>query len=1852
MAQVNLPLLKKIFLRGSLVLAALLLLAVVGLFLFFEPLARLVLAPMREQINGDIRFSHARLGLGAVRLEDVSVTNTQGEPVITADEMLIDFNLRRLLTDHWARGIDGIVLTRPGLRLVVDKAGQFNLAGLLPESTSEGGGFLSLYEGSITLEDGYAIYRDARGLGLLYEMSEVDGFLQFHEGQAELDLRVRPMNAEKAMPVVGSVRFDPPGVHLRTTFEDLDLTPFTGMGSALIEEGRVSGDLTLHSQAESWGGLAGQAFAVGELELHDLSAQVPSLPVGVEHLSGKLEVAGRTVSTEGLTGTVKDSPFKLWGEAGLGGLYLSLQMPELDLARAREIVAQAPAAKGKVALDATIEGTPERPRIEGLVTGQDLRVEGRPLERVKARFELVDQLLTLQEIQAQSPLGNFSGSGLAFLEGEPGVLLHLQGQGARVSEMVPGVAEEADFSVAVVGTQKQPLVFGQGSLRGLGAWSQGLTEARGRFLASRETVMVYDGSASGAGSTVNLPFTFVDPETKEVVGVANTPGFAWSGGGASANLAGRATFWGDLDELESLRAVGHLEGGSVSYGGYQASGVRGPFAANLQQLLLPDLRAEALGGSVEMAAEVWLNEQSVDLVARGSNLELNGSRGDGVVKVLGRGDGAAVFAAAAEAPNLKLVAQGQRRPDGGVRALAWVDALQPGQGRVLAQGAGYGSLNDLQLVYNGTLQPTQLAVDRMLLSGEGRLRGNLLALERNLLTWETHFTPEVDLPVIGYHGHAYEFFGPNMAPPLEPVVYDSFPFPGHNSVLVNGTTNLATRRLDFNFIAAGLDLGWLATLNTIELPFQVESGLVSARGHLGGSWSNPQPGGRVEVPWMVLSRPGAEQRYYYSMAARLDQSLNLLLSGQTFDPRLERGEFGPDMISAQGKVSAQAVDLRLKVSHWPARELALLAPESMAGLIPWGLVSSNNLHLWGSPSSPSLAGTVELENGGLRLADQTIPIDLARLDFSGQQGEIRLSDLLVQSGDAQLRGRGKRTASGRLEGDFWAESFPLARLRNDLKGNADAAAHLEGTSLYVAFESEAVDYRGVTIEELVLGRIQRRDDELVTDPEHGVQVRIEGDRVAIRIPDQGFHARLEDSVVTASGAVSAGLPTQPLLSYLTSPDGPDFGRAGVPFRAQATHLTDRAVALLMDQQSGPARVTASGTLTLEGQWYRDHLLAAGPGLPSYQLELQDFELQSGDRKISLEEPTTIAYRRDGTAGRLVAGMTAFDFHQGEERQGHLEGEANLALMQAPDARPESELHLGAGGIPLSSFLPDWLKAQGNIDSLEVNLSGPLLRPELGAFLQSDQAELGGVSVVQTIVGLASEGDGRVRFQGPRGEPARVFLGPTPSPDHALSLDGWAEFDWRQAEPVPQDRLAPVWQGRELRRDSQVEMQASLVDKGLALAQAILGENYQTAGNLEGNLTLQGQLNAPDLTGQVQVSDGRIQGETFGELSGLNSLLTFDRIGADEAEVSPVGRNLDGAIINRYAIESFQAQLNGQPIQAGGKAELVGLEPVYIDARLFGKDLPLRLPDLFSGKFTMDLAVEGRPSADGQTVVPVMVGSIDIPQGNIDLPVKAVEGEGVQSEVSLPPVGMDLDVSLGDDVWAEAMDSRVRVGGDLQVRRQPEQPMPSLFGTLALSRGTIRIPFSDIRLQLRTGEVRWTGPVIPELQGVVAQTDLGGYRIYATVSGVYPDLRISYSSQPYLTQSEISRLLVMGGLPSALTGETTASTDPSVGNFLTTAGTSYLTGFLTSPLTEGIGRAFSLTEVSFDYIPPADYVIKLAKSLDEQDRFLLTLTRVIRSNGDTENLYGIEWRFAYNLLVRAAFDELGSPRFWFQTSSRF
>jgi autotransporter translocation and assembly factor TamB len=250
-----------------------------------------------------------------------------------------------------------------------------------------------------------------------------------------------------------------------------------------------------------------------------------------------------------------------------------------------------------------------------------------------------------------------------------------------------------------------------------------------------------------------------------------------------------------------------------------------------------------------------------------------------------------------------------------------------------------------------------------------------------------------------------------------------------------------------------------------------------------------------------------------------------------------------------------------------------------------------------------------------------------------------------------------------------------------------------------------------------------------------------------------------------------------------------------------------------------------------------------------------------------------------------------------------------------------------------------------------------------------------------------------------------------------------------------------------------------------------------------------------------------------------------------------------------------------------------------------------------------------------------------------------------------PLDISLDLSLGSEFFVNALSSRVRTVGDLQIRAF--DGVAKVYGQVALSRGVIRIPFYDASFRVRQGLAIFDGPLVPRLEEVEAVADLGGYRITARANGRYPDtFSLDLYSDPPLPQSELSRIAILGGLPPAVTSATDPNSSQSALGTLGATGASFLSGMLTNRLTEQIANTFFLSELSFDYIPPATYAVKIAKALDPNDRFLLTVTRIIRDSGQNENLYGIEWRFTRSFLLRTAFDQLARFRFWVQSINRF
>lgn len=364
------------------------------------------------------------------------------------------------------------------------------------------------------------------------------------------------------------------------------------------------------------------------------------------------------------------------------------------------------------------------------------------------------------------------------------------------------------------------------------------------------------------------------------------------------------------------------------------------------------------------------------------------------------------------------------------------------------------------------------------------------------------------------------------------------------------------------------------------------------------------------------------------------------------------------------------------------------------------------------------------------------------------------------------------------------------------------------------------------------------------------------------------------------------------------------------------------------------------------------------------------------------------------------------------------------------------------------------------------------------------------------------------------------------------------------------------------------------------------------------------------------------------------------------------------MVSRLAIETFQGNLGGVPFTVQGKAEMAGLEPVNVDVSLKGEALPLAWGDLFQGLADVQVDLVARPGRlAGQaspSLIPVLTGTVNVQRGDMNLPLSGfgdAQGAGTRGRL---PVDYRVRVNLGEDVWVHALGSRIRAQGELWVLPHQDTNMPVLAGSVDLSRGVLSVPFYAVSFRVRQGRATFESSLLPTLENVEAETEVAGHEITAVVSGTYPDLRMNLVSNPPLAEAQIQQLLAVGGLAGyvpGVSGPESGRTDAGLtGNFVTGQGLTMATQFLTAPLSREIGRLLFLTDFTFEFLPPYNFVLKVAKALDDKDRFLLTLTQVMRSGGNqgrNESLYGLEWRFQRHLLTRFAFDDLGQMRLWFQ-----
>ncbi len=356
--------------------------------------------------------------------------------------------------------------------------------------------------------------------------------------------------------------------------------------------------------------------------------------------------------------------------------------------------------------------------------------------------------------------------------------------------------------------------------------------------------------------------------------------------------------------------------------------------------------------------------------------------------------------------------------------------------------------------------------------------------------------------------------------------------------------------------------------------------------------------------------------------------------------------------------------------------------------------------------------------------------------------------------------------------------------------------------------------------------------------------------------------------------------------------------------------------------------------------------------------------------------------------------------------------------------------------------------------------------------------------------------------------------------------------------------------------------AAVGDASLSILQ-LFSANLTSAGAARLNARLSGSFDAPMLTGDASIADGRFR--PFGSPHSLEAINGRIRFAS-----------------NAINLDQVTGRIGSGEVVFGGSIALDGYQLADYNLTANGRSMRLRYPAGFNSTVDMRLFLTGPRDA------PVLSGAIDVLRVSLvgasssgsGLLGFATAGAGATAGAAPAPAVID-DTSVALDIRVSAprmrvIDNnaaRIEASADLQVRGTYNVPL--IDGTVEIAGGEVL--FNGNRYFVREGAIDFNPGQPDPVFDLAAETRprVSGqtFTVNVTVSGTFDRITFNTSSDPWLPESDVISLL-FGGTPALGTAEERSlrSSQELQQQMLQTAGAA----ILANPITSRIGGAVERT----------------------------------------------------------------------------
>jgi translocation and assembly module TamB len=663
---------------------------------------------------------------------------------------------------------------------------------------------------------------------------------------------------------------------------------------------------------------------------------------------------------------------------------------------------------------------------------------------------------------------------------------------------------------------------------------------------------------------------------------------------------------------------------------------------------------------------------------------------------------------------------------------------------------------------------------------------------------------------------------------------------------------------------------------------------------------------------------------------------------------------------------------------------------------------------------------------------------------------------------------------------------------------------------------------------------------------------------------------------------------------------------------------------------GEAYETVSLNLAANGQQLdATNLLLAAHGMKvtgsgGYNLTTKHIRAQLAGNNILLSKFDTVRKASPNADGTLSFTADA----DGTVTEPNLHAKLSLASVTV-QGKPIGELHATAHSVGSDVVY--------NLDSTlvgaKVAASGQTSL--IGDYQTNAKLTLSGLDIANAIELFApgsfkgsSNIGGTITVMGPAAKPT-LLAGTAEFPDVDLKLEG---VELKAAEPLRislrdgkavLDQVHITGQDTDLRAggtavvfgDSNAQGGALNISSSGSISMALahtFDPDLITSGKVTFKVAAEGRLKKPSLTGNVlfQGVNLAVDGVPNG-LSDLNGTLVFNE--------------------DRLDVQNLTAMTGGGQLKIGGY--LAYQKGVFADLTATGDAVRIRYNGL-SATANAAFRMQGGPSSL------LLSGNVLVTRFGVgaDVDFAAFSSGGVQAppDPNSATNKIRLDVHIISSPQLDFQNSYAKLAGTVDLTVRGTLAVPSVLGRIQITDGSAT--YAGTKYQLQRGNIYFSNPVrIDPTIDLDATARVENYDLTIGAHGTPSTLKLTYRSEPPLTEADIFNLLALGRTQEEAQlyqeQQVQAGTDPTT--------SALLGGALNATVSSSVGKLFGAGSVKIDpafvgTLGNSSARITVSEPLSKQ----LTLVFATNVNESAEQLIQVQYQISETKSLVATRDESG------------